>query len=165
MLLDEANDLKDELRIHDDNLATLNVDIKKQSLLAAEVALLTKHTRKLCNTLQLKSTIGSAKLINDICIAAEAKGKPIASSAKGNLLKTDVPLNINYMKAKKRQLDAEADLAYLTSLQYIIHKRGDLLIEMAKQDRSNLRETKLIATEGLEAGKSLYEKELRKFIT
>lgn len=162
-LLAEGADLRSELSIDTSSIETLSTDMKEQSLLAAEVALLTKYSKRKLNALQIQEIHLVAERIKQICTEAETNGKTIASTAKKELVKTDLPLDPEYIRLKKKISLAQVDADFFTSLQYILNKRCDLLLELAKLTGSLSADT-VLATSGLETKKSLYEKKLKKLL-
>lgn len=163
-LLLEGEELRSELTIDTSSVQALSMAMKEQSLLAAEVALLTKYSKRKLSSLQIQEITLVAEQIKKICEEAQNNGKAIASTAKKELIKTDLPLNPNYIQLKKKIAVAQSEADFFVSLQYILNNRCDLLLELAKLTSSSLNEDTVLSTSGIEVKKSLYEKKLSKLL-
>lgn len=164
-LIEEGKDLLEELKIDDSSLHTLNEELKRQSLLQVEFLLLLRHAKIRMNKLLLAEEEYTSKKISETCKEAFENGKPIASSAKKDLKKTDLPLDPYYMKIRKNLLEANEETDFLESLQYILKQRGDLLIELIKLDRNRVLSEAMLNTDmGMKTRINVYNKKMMKMI-
>lgn len=161
-IIDDGEQLRQDIKINDSSPHTLNEEMKRQTQLQVEIALLARYAKIKYNRLLVEEEILVAKLTNAICKKAEENGKGIASSAKDKLKKTDIPLSSRYQELKRELLQAEEEVEFLKSLQYILSQRGDLLIEIVKNDKGRMMADAMLNTDaGMKARMSLYNKKLR----
>lgn len=161
-LLEDGELLLKELKIDDTSLYTLNDELKRQSILQAEMLLLLRYAKIKLNELENYEEELTARMIESLCKKAEAAGKPISSTAKDKLKKTDLPLYPKYRDIRKKVAEAEAEVSYLQSLQFILSKRAELLMSIVSLDRNRvLSEATLHTDVGMEARKKLYEKKIK----
>lgn len=160
----EAHDLRTELSIDDSTVYTLNEEVKRQSILAMEFLILYRMAKKRYNELLRQENLLIAKLIKKICDQAQVDGKTIASTAKGMLIKTDIPLYPIYQKLKKELNEAEEEMEFLKSIQYIISRRGDLLQESLRFDRQLIKNEAAYTDTDYKADVKLFEKKMNTLI-
>lgn len=161
-LFKEGFDLRGELSIDDSSMFTLNEELKRQSVLAAEFLILHRIACKQLNELEQTKELLIARIIRKICNDATEAGKPIASSAKAQLIKTDIPLYDSYRKVTSQINEAQENVNFLKSLQYIISKRGELLQDINKMDRKLIKDQMVIDSDrGFKAKYNLFEKQMK----
>lgn len=162
----DGNLLLEELKIDDTSLYTLNNELKRHTQLQAELLLLLRYAKMKLNALELQEETLVSRIIAKLCKEAEENGKPISSTAKDKLKKTDIPRFKEYRELKQELNEATEEVEYLNSLQFIMSKRAELLMAIVNLDKSRVvSEHVLNSDEGLKARVSLYEKKMKKLIT
>jgi len=161
----DGNQLIEEMKIDDTSLFTLNNELKRQSLLQTELLLLLRYAKIKLNDAETYEEKLTAQMIKKICAQAEAEGKPIASTSKDKLKKTELPLYKEYNEARRKTLEAEEETKYLESLQYICSKRADLLMAITNLDRNRVIQDAVLNSDiGMKSRVRLYERKLKEII-
>ena len=159
---DDGELLRKELQIDDSSIYKLNEELKRQSVLSLEILLLSRYAKIKLNRVIVEEEVLTAKITQEICRQEAEEGRRVASSAKDKLKKTDIPLYKRYQEKKRELLDAQEEVEYLKSLQYIMSQRGELLMEILKIDRSKVKNESMLQSDaGMNARINLYNKKIK----
>jgi hypothetical protein len=132
LLTKSPDEIDAELVIDNSSLAALEQELINQPRKEAVYQRLAAIANKNVSKLQLDLEIVITEIIKEICIEAEARKKPIASSAITELRKTHIPGDKRYQKLKSALIDAYEELNLINGLVSAWISRGYRLQELVK---------------------------------
>ncbi len=131
----------DVIRIHNESLFELEKDVTNFPSESAEAYVLKAQASKEVARLSLKLEIITAEIVKEIYAEADSRSKPIASSTRGEVRRTMVPLDTRYTTIKRQLIDAISDKETLEGLAKSWEAKGYMLKELVKlSERTHFNE-------------------------
>ena len=132
MLKMSEQEIDIELMINNSSIAMLEQELLNQARKEAKYQRLAAYAGKNVAKLQLDLDVVTAEIIKELQLEAEAKKKPIASSAVSELRKTHIPADPRYIKIRSKLIDAYEESNLLNGLVSAWISRGYRLQELVK---------------------------------